>query len=74
MKCSEEDLAVFVAIECDGIHRINFEGSLHLINAEPRVLMNHPDLSDETRSFLRDAHNACARVEIFPGSKRMQRV
>ena len=68
VRCTKADLAILGTVQADEAYRIEHEGAVHLIDADPSLLQKAAGLSAPVASYLEQAADEGIRVNVFPAS------
>jgi hypothetical protein len=72
IRCTKDEMIALSTIDCDEKYRIEHDG-VHLIDADPSLLLAAPDLSEPVILYLESAASEGVRVNVFPASSSICR-
>lgn len=72
IRCTKAEMAALGTVDADAKYRIEHEG-VHLIDADPSLLLAAPDLSEPVMLYLERAANDGVLVNVFPASSSICR-
>ena len=72
IRCNRDEMTALGKTKADESYRVEYEG-IHLISADPSLLLNAHGLAPATLEYLSQAAHDKVRVNVFPASSSICR-